>query len=557
MKYVILALCALCGAAFSALPVAAKTVEYTLTLARQKITLDGKASEKITINDTLPGPTLRFTEGDEAVIHVVNTMKTSASVHWHGLIVPAAEDGAPGFNGFEGIAPGATYTYRFPIKQAGTYWYHSHTGGQEQDGLYGGIVIDPSPDKRVRAPIPADHDYVLVLSDLSTESAETILSHLKMSSDYYQFHRRTLGDFFKDAGKEGFGKALKTSMSWGKMRMLRTDIADVEGYHFLINGMTNAKTWTGLFTPGQSVRLRLINASAMTMYDVRIPGLKMTVVAADGQPVKPVSVDEFRIGNAETYDVIVTPTENKAYTIAAESIDRTGFALATLAPREGMRGPAPVARPRPLLTMADMNMETMMRDDPNMDMSNMDMESGWADTSAPKGARVLDYSDLVYAGVQPVTREPDRTIEVRLGGNMERYIWTLNGKKFGPNSRIEIADGERVRINFVNETMMAHPMHLHGMFFQLDNGQDAASMPNKHTVIVPPGQTVSVLLSGDNPGEWPLHCHLLYHMMSGMMTHFVVLPPSEKPNQTPQTDMSKMDMTKMDMSHMKGGDHVH
>ncbi|WKL56041.1 copper resistance system multicopper oxidase [Asticcacaulis sp. ZE23SCel15] len=523
MKHAIIAgLClwnmGLWGLALMPVIATAETREYTLTIDRQDVTITGEKLSKITVNGTIPGPVLRFSEGDDAVIHVKNAMKREAtSVHWHGVLLPGLMDGAPGYNGFKGIQPGETFTYRFPIRQSGTYWYHAHTMGQEQEGLYAGIVIDP----KIPEPIKADRDYVVLLSDFNRETADQILGNLKKSSDYYQYKRRTVGDFFNDVRRQGFSKALKTSGEWGKMRMLPSDLSDVTGYHFLVNGMTNDQNWTGMFTPGEKVRLRFINASAMTMYDIRIPGLKMTVVAADGQPVVPVEVDEFRFGNAETYDVIVEPKDDKAYTIAAESLDREGFALGTLAPREGLRGDIPAQRPRATLTMSDMNMEIMMRDDPDMDMSDM-ADSGWAQTGAPEGTKVLSYSDLESLTPQTDTREPTREITVRLGGNMERYIWTINGKTFDPKDGIETTFNERVRIIYINETMMAHPVHLHGMFVQLENGQSMGSLPNKHTLIVPPGQSASVLLTANEVGNWPLHCHLLYHMSSGMMTSFIV-----------------------------------
>ena len=517
-------------ASIAALPLRAhaETREYNLSIGNRTVSIDGHATPKITINGAMPGPTLRFNEGDDAVIHVTNTLKSDTSIHWHGMIVPGSQDGVPGFNGFDGIAPGQTFTYRFKIKQAGTYWYHAHSMGQEQDGLLGGLVIDPAPGSTDAGPTaPANEDYVIVLTDETSETADQIQAHLKANADYYQYHRRTVGDFFSDVGKMGLGKALKSAGMWGKMNMRPTDLADVEGYTYEINGLTPAENWTGLFKPGERVRLRFINAGAMTMFDVRIPGLKMTVVAADGQPVEPVSVDEFRIGNAETYDVIVEPGADTAYTIAAESLDRTGFALGTLAPREGMKGPVPAERPRAQLAMSDMNMQKMMKDDPKMDMSMMDMPAAWGDHHAPAGTQILDYSNLKYAGQQADTREPSREITVHLDGNMERYIWTMNGKTFDPAVGIHVAYNERVRITFVNDSMMAHPMHLHGMFVQLDNGQPAGKMPNKHTVIVPPGQTVSVILTADNVGTWAFHCHLMNHMLSGMMTDLVVSEPGQ------------------------------
>jgi FtsP/CotA-like multicopper oxidase with cupredoxin domain len=504
----------LLGLLVGLVPLWAHAAEYNLTIAREPVNITGKPVEKVTVNGGIPAPTLRFKEGDEAVIHVTNSMKETSSIHWHGFILPGDMDGVPGLNGFKGIAPGQTFTYRFPLKQSGTYWYHAHSAGQEQDGLYGSIIVAPKGTD----PIKSDRDYVVVLSDFTTETSEQVMAHLKMSSDYYATARRTVGDFFHDVNTKGWGKAWTNAKNWGQMRMAQTDLADVTGYTFLINGKSPDQNWTGLFKPGEKVRLRFINASAMSFFDVRIPGLKMSVVQSDGQNVEPVAVDEFRFAPAETYDVLVTPKEDKAYTIAAEPIDRTGFALGTLAPREGMKGDVPAQRPRALLTMGDMSMEDMG----DMTMTPADMVSGWAKTSTPPGDKALSYADLRYAGIQKDARQPDRTIEVRLGGNMERYIWTINGKKFSEAEPIRLRYGERVRLTFTNDTMMAHPMHLHGMFVQLENGQPANKLPNKHTVIIPPAKSHSVLLTADAPGEWAFHCHLLYHMMSGMMNKVVV-----------------------------------
>lgn len=582
---------------FISSPALAKTTEYHLTIERQPVNITGKTIKKITVNGTIPGPTLRFTEGDDAVIHVKNNMKEDTSIHWHGLLLDDSMDGVPGLGGFHGIKPGATFTYRFKIRQTGTYWYHAHSAGQEQDGHYGSMVLLP----KGKDPVRAARDYVVLLSDYTDEESDSILANLKMSSEYYQYARRTVGDFMADAKEDGFSKAWKNAKMWGQMRMLPTDLSDVTGYTFLINGKTPAQNWTGIFKPGERVRLRFINASAMSIYDVRIPGLKMSVVAADGQNVEPVKIDEFRFGVAETYDVVVTPTEDKAYTIAAEPIDRTGFGLATLAPREGMQGTKPIQRPRALLTMADMGMNHDMAgmDHTKMDMSGMkgmdhskmdmsDMKgmdhskmghampqpvgddfktgvtgSGWVKAGVPAGAKALEYKDLRYLGIQEDTRQPEREIEIRLGGNMERYIWTLNGKKYSDAGPINLNYGERVRLKFINDTMMAHPMHLHGMFVQLENGQPMEKLPNKHTVIVAPGDTYSVLLTADAAGEWAFHCHLLYHMMSGMMNKVVVakldpskvparMPRAKKPAQKmPALDHSKMDHSGHDMGSMK------
>lgn len=582
---------------------AAEAATYRLDIERATVDITGKPLRKITLNGGIPGPVLRFVEGEEAVVTVVNHLDEPSSVHWHGLLLPGVMDGVPGLNGFPGIAPGATFVYRFPVRQSGTYWYHAHSKGQEQDGHYGALVIEPRAAGSDRAD-RADRDYVVLLSDFHEEDSGEIMRNLKRSAEHYQNNRRTLGDFFRDAREAGFGEAWRAAREWGRMRMMPTDLADVTGYSFLVNGRPPERHWTGVFAPGERVRLRFINASAMTFYDVRIPGLKMQVVAADGQNVEPVEVDEFRFGVAETYDVIVAPQEDRAYAIAAESIDRTGFALGALAPRAGMRVSAPPPRPRALLTMADMGMahgghaahgaaheaapggaEHAAAGHDAAAHAGMehaagghgaaahaDMEhaagghgasahadsahvaaghdasahadsesaaagraaapaSGWARAGTPPGHKALAYSDLRYRGVQADTRAPAREIVVRLGGNMERYIWTLNGVKYEHAEPLQLEYGERVRLRFVNDTMMAHPMHLHGMFVQLDNGQPAAKLPNKHTVIVPPGQSYAALLTADEPGEWALHCHLLYHMSAGMMNEVVVAktvpPPRE------------------------------
>jgi FtsP/CotA-like multicopper oxidase with cupredoxin domain len=528
----------------------ANATEYTLDINREPVTITGKPIEKITVNGNIPGPVLRFKEGDEAVITVNNLLGTTTSVHWHGLLLPGAMDGVDGLNGFTDIKPHSSFTYRFPLRQSGTYWYHSHTNGQEQDGLYGPIIVEPKKEV-----IKADREYVVMLSDFSREESGDILGNLKKASDYYNRARRTVGDFIDDVNRDGFGPAWENAKMWGQMRMSPTDLADVSGYTFLINGNSPEQNWTGLFKVGERVRLRFINASAMSFYDVRIPGLKMEVVQSDGRNVEPVRVDEFRFAVAETYDVVVTPTEDKAYTIVAEPIDRSGFALGTLATQEGMKGEMPAQRPRALLTMADMGMahgdmagmhHSMMGHDmagmEGMDMGGMEGmsmgESGWAKAGTPAGMKALSYADLRSLAPQKDTRDPTRTITVRLGGNMERYIWTLNGKTTDEAKPIKLKYGERVRLKFINETMMAHPMHLHGMFVQLENGQPAAKMPDKHVVIVPPGQSYSVLLTADEPGEWSFHCHLLYHMASGMMTKVVVaqLDAKDKPEPQPKQE---------------------
>lgn len=544
----------LCAMVLLSAPAEAGT--YHLDIAREAVNITGRPVEKITVNGRIPGPTLRFREGEDVTITVTNHLDEDTSVHWHGLLLPGEMDGVPGFNGFPGIRRGETFTYRFRIRQSGTYWYHAHSVGQEQDGHYGSIVITP----KGKDPVQADRDYVVLISDFHEDGWRSILANLKMDSDYYQFNRRTLGDFFNDVGKKGFSAAWNFSADWGAMRMRPTDLSDVTGYTFLINGKTPEQNWTGLFRPGERVRLRFINASAMSFYDVRIPGLKMQVVSSDGQDVEPVPVDEFRFGVAETYDVIVTPERDKAYTIVAEPIDRTGFALGTLATREKMIGEKPEPRPRALLTMADMGMNHTAAGhhghDGMMSMKQMAEASGWANAGTPAGSRALGYADLRFLGTQKDTRQPQREILVRLGGNMTRYIWTINGKKFEDSGPINLNYGERIRLKFVNDTMMAHPMHLHGMFVQLENGQPAGKLPNKHTIIIPPGQSYSALLTADEPGEWAFHCHLLYHMMAGMMNKVVVarLDPAAAPPLTNSILHKEPDASP---PHEEGHHHAH
>ncbi|WP_339775188.1 copper resistance system multicopper oxidase [uncultured Methylophaga sp.] len=541
MKQVSRWLMLLSAAIFHTTAIAGVT-EYTLVIDREPVNITGKTVERITVNGGIPGPIMEFTEGDEAVIHVVNKLDEPTSVHWHGLLLPPEMDGVPGLGGYDAIKPGETFTYRFPLRQNGTYWYHAHSQLQEQDGHYGALVVYPKGEPVVQA----DRDYVVLLSDFSNETGQQILANIKKSPHYYNYSQRTVGDFFSEVREHGLASAWQDVRPWGQMRMSPTDLADVRYDAFLVNGQTNEQNWTGLFKPGERVRLRFINASAMSMYDVRIPGLQMTVVQADGQYVEPVTVDEFRFAVAETYDVIVTPQADQAYTIAAESIDRTGFALGTLAPREGMKGLVPAHRPRSLLTMADMGHDMdhgdhqMKQSSESMDHSGHDMhgddhqamqqgepaemKSGWADASTPEGHKALEYSDLRALGTQTDLRSAEREIVVTLGGTMERFIWTLNGHKFGDPGfePIKLNYGERVRLIFKNETMMAHPMHLHGMFVQLENGQPGEKLPNKHTVNVAPGTEYSVLLTADEPGEWAFHCHLLYHMSAGMMSTVVV-----------------------------------
>ncbi|MBU3148649.1 copper resistance system multicopper oxidase [Acinetobacter baumannii] len=589
--------------------------EYHLNINEQQVNVTGKPLKRITVNGKFTAPLLEFEEGDEAVIHVHNQLKNQdTSLHWHGLLLPGLMDGVPGFNNFKGIAPNGDFVYRFKVKQNGTYWYHAHSKGQEQDGLYGPLVIYPKGKIPVAAHEKTDRDYVVMLSDFHNSSSDSIMKNLKKSAEYYQNRRETVSDVLKQVKTQGLKATWQDRSMWNQMRMLKTDMSDVTGYTFLVNGKTPQQNWTANFKAGDKVRLRFINASAMSFFDVRIPNLKMTVVSADGQPVKPVAIDEFRIGTAETYDVIVEPTQSN-YQIEAESIDRSGFAIGTLHNENTQAvGPVqmPTPRPRALLTMDDMGMShgggsnehaghqmnkqhdmsampemkkettqanhdhTMMKMDHDMknmssdghdhsmmhmthDMSamsemNHDMQAmsasehdhammnmnhemsaqsenkpkkdepvyGWANASTPAGMKALQYSDLQSLTPQPDTRAPERELVIRLGGNMERYIWTINGKKFSDTTPLQVKYGERIRLKFVNDSMMAHPMHLHGMFMQLENGQQAENLPNKHTIIVPPGKTVTALLTADALGEWAIHCHLLYHMSAGMMNKLIV-----------------------------------
>ena len=643
-----LTVCALCSSsAFAAVK------EYHLTIAEQTVNITGKPVQRITVNGQFPAPALEFEEGDEAVIHVNNQLKNQdSSIHWHGLLLPGLMDGVPGFNGFQGIKPQGHFVYQFKVRQSGTYWYHAHSKGQEQDGLYGSLVIHPKAKPAVNAHEYTDRDYVVMLSDFHEKSSNQIQKDLKISAEFYQNQRETLGDVWRQIQRDGLKATWSDRKMWNQMRMLKTDLSDVTGYTFLMNGKTPEQNWTGAFKPNEKVRLRFINASAMSFYDVRIPNLKMTVVSADGQPVKPVTVDEFRIGTAETYDVIVEP-QAAHYQIEAESIDRSGFAVGSLqselhSATSNLQLPA--ARPRALLTMQDMghatehsgddhskmNHATMSEMDhskmnhaamsemdhskmnhaamSDMDhskmnhaamsemdhskmnhaamsemdhskmnhaamsemdhskmnhvamsemdhskmnhavMSEMDHSKmnhatmsenthtqhsmpstehknavvyGWANASTPAGHKALHYEDLKSLQPQADTREPSSELVVRLGGTMERYIWTINGKKFSDATPLKVKYGERIRIKFINDSMMAHPMHLHGMFMQLENGQTAAEMPNKHTLIVPPGQTVTALLTADELGEWAIHCHLLYHMSAGMMNKLIVAQVSD------------------------------
>ena len=590
-----------------------------LVLRRQDIHIGGHMGSAITLNGTVPGPLVRLKEGEDITIRVRNELDEDTSIHWHGILLPFQMDGVPGVS-FPGIRARETFTYRYPVRQSGTYWYHSHTGLQEQLGHYGPLIIDPIEPE----PFQYDREHVVVLSDWTFENPYRVLATLKKMSDYYNFQQRTVGDFFRDVATAGWAATVKDRLGWGDMRMSPTDIADITGYTYtyLMNGLAPESNWTGLFKPGERVRLRLINASTMSYCNVRIPGLPMTLVQADGQNVEPVETDEIQIAVAETYDVIVQPNEARAYTLFAESLDRSGYSRGTLAPRLGMSAPIPTLRERPLRTMIDMGMDMSHMDMPGMDMSGSGhggmpgahgekgaasemtgrQHGGGHDTSGMPGAhgeknvsremsgmqhgtehgvagmnhrsqsgmsdmamgnvgsmmepagpvvarhgpdghgpgnisvaevqrnrlgepgtglentghRVLVYTDLRRLASDFDDRPPSRELELHLTGNMERYLWSFNGKKFSEvKSPILFNYGERLRLIMVNDTMMEHPIHLHGMWMELENGH-GRHIPRKHTVSVKPAERLSVLITADAPGRWAFHCHLLYHMEMGM-----------------------------------------
>ena len=514
----------------------------TYNLSVDIVTLDtGKFKRQaIGYNGATPGPTLRFKEGENVTINVTNNLDVTTSIHWHGLILPYNQDGVPNIS-YAGIKPGESFTYNFPIVQSGTYWFHSHSGFQEPDGAYGSIVIDA----KGREPFKYDRDYVIQLTDAHPHSGDRIMRNLKMMPDYYNRQQETLVGFFKDSKKNGLSETMDDRKAWGSMRMMKTDIEDVQGFIPLINGKTASDNWTGLFKKGEKIRLRFINSSAMTYFDIKIPGLKMTVVAADGNNIQPVRVDEFRIAVAETYDVIVKPEEDIAYSIFAASMAKSAFGRATLAPREGMQANIPTMGDKPSLTMADMSMDhgNMDMSMEGMDHSQMKMVDGKMDHSqmkmgnskidpfyavgsgltpkADNDGKFLSYSDLKTQKILYKDRDATREIEIRLTGNMDRYIWSINGKKYEDADPIKLQYGERVRFKFVNETMMSHPMHLHGMWSILDTGADKWN-PIKHTVSVAPGTTLYTETEVDAIGEWAFHCHLSYHADGGMFRKIVV-----------------------------------
>jgi len=566
---------------------------FDLSIDYKMVNFTGKSARATVVNQLLPAPLLRWKEGETVTLRVKNNLDHDSSIHWHGIILPTEMDGVPGFS-FDGIKPGETFEYQFTVQQSGTYWYHSHSGYQEQTGLFGAIVIDPAtPD-----PVIYDRDYVIMLSDWSDEAPENIYAKLKKQADYYNYRERTVMDFFSDVNKNGLANTWNARSMWNNARMSDRDISDVTGstYTYLMNGNPPQQGWQGLFEQGEKVRLRFINSSAMTIFDVRIPGLKMSVVASDGQNIQPVSVDEFRIGVAETYDVVIEPEVDNAYCIFAQSIDRTGFTVGNLTSDASLHAPIPPMDPRPVLGHSDMGMDMSDMDMSGMDHSKMDMGAGdmsgmdhskmamgggdmsgmdhskmamdaakatvsglglagfgsnneikHIDTEfgpqvdmradAPKSGlhdpgiglrdhqqqfnrKVLTYGDI--KGLHPTydTRQPSREIQLHLTGNMNRYMWSVNGVKFMDAAPLEFEYGERLRITLVNDTMMTHPMHLHGMWSELETG-DPDFIPRKHTVLVQPGSKISYLVTADAKGQWAYHCHLLFHM-PGMFRKVVV-----------------------------------
>jgi FtsP/CotA-like multicopper oxidase with cupredoxin domain len=522
------------------LPVAAaqnslRAKRFQLNIGSQTVNFTGTPRLATTVNGSLPAPILRWREGEEVTLKVTNRLAETSSIHWHGIILPNAMDGVPGMT-FDGIKSGESFTYRFKVQQSGTYWYHSHSGFQEQTGLHGAIVIEPKTPE----PFVYDRDYVVLLSDWTDENPHAVYAKLKKASHYYNFNERTVGDLWQDIREKGIFQAWNERKMWNHMRMSDTDISDVSGYSytFLMNGNTPADGWKGLFKRGDKVRLRIINASAMTFFDVCIPGLKMTVVAADGQYVEPISIDEFRIGVAETYDVIVEPNDDRAYTIFAQAIDRSGYARGTLTPNLGMTAPVPKLDPVPVLSHADMGMgshsmhkmhkmkmthHAATEYGPHVDMRAKNPQYRLNDPGVGlrnNGRRVLTYADLRNLHTTPDPRDPEREIELHLTGNMSRYMWSINGVKFADAEPLVMKYGERLRITLVNDTMMNHPIHLHGLWSDLETG-DNQHIPRKHTVIVQPGSKISYRVTVDAKGRWAYHCHLLYHM-SGMFREVLV-----------------------------------
>ncbi len=573
-----------------------KNFPIDLSIAKYPFVVNGRTGNALAINGSIPGPLIRLKEGEDAVIRVTNKLQESSSIHWHGILLPPEMDGVPGVS-FAGISPGETFIYQFPVKQSGTYWCHSHSGGQELLGVYAPLIVDPrDPD-----PFHYDRDYIVMLSDWSFESPMEIIGNLKNYAGYYNRQMRTSIDLLEDIRKQGFSAAVNERLMWAEMNMDPTDIADVTGetYTYLLNGLPSHANWTALFQPGERVRLRFIDAAAMTLFDVRIPGLKMTLVQADGQNIQPIEVDEFRIGPGETYDVIVEPKDEGAYTIFGEATDRSGWAGGTLALRLGMTAPVPERRKRPIRSMGDMGME--MKGMPGMEsqegkgsapsshkmsqnpadsapmgdgMKNpvvkphsglaMKMDAvkmgvdipgatpvkhgsdhhGVGNTSVAEysksrlqepgaglgdsGRKVLVYTDLKSLAPGYDERTPEREIELHLTGNMERYMWSFDGRKYSEaKTPIPFKYGERLRLTLVNDTMMEHPMHLHGMWMELENG-NGSYKPRKHTILIKPAERLSVAISADAVGRWAFHCHLLLHMEMGMFRVVEVLDAGNK-----------------------------
>ncbi len=577
--------------------------QFDLNIGYQPVNFTGKDRMATAVNGSVPAPILRWREGERVTLRVKNNLAKDSSLHWHGLILPAEMDGVPGLS-FDGIKPGETFEYQFDVNQSGTYWYHSHSGFQEQTGLYGAIIIDPrDPD-----PVSYDREYVVMLSDWSDEDPEAIYAKLKKLSHYYNFRERTVGDLWQDIKYKGITETWNERDMWNQMRMSETDISDVNGYTYtyLMNGVTPDEGWIGLFKRGEKVRLRFINGSAMTIFDVRIPGLKMTVVASDGQNIEPVTIDEFRIGVAETYDVVVEPSDDSAYTVFAQSIDRSGFTRGTLTPDVEMTSLIPNMDTAPTLGHRDMGMgmanmtETSAVDHsqhqmngaktidhsqhqmggaktidhsqhqmsgaktisdkktdhtshnslpevlgkagfgsireithastetgPHVDMKAISPQSGLTDPGVglrnhlqKHGRKVLTYADIKNLYLTSDPRDPTREIELHLTGNMSRYMWSINGVKAADADPIKLKYGERVRITLVNDTMMAHPIHLHGMWSELETG-DPSHIPRKHTVMVQPGSKISYLVTADARGQWAYHCHFIFHM-AGMFRQVTV-----------------------------------
>ncbi|KGM50848.1 copper oxidase [Lysobacter concretionis Ko07 = DSM 16239] len=549
--------------------------DFDLSIGGSMVDFTGRARPAVTVNGTLPAPLLRWREGDTVTVRVANRLRNAySSIHWHGILLPANMDGVPGLS-FDGIAPGETFTYKFQLQQSGTYWYHSHSMFQEQAGLYGPIIVEP----RAPAPYHYDREHVVLLSDWTDMDPGALFRRMKKNASYDNYYQRTVGDFVRDARRDGLSATVQDRRMWGQMRMTPSDISDINGhtYTFLMNGTAPAGNWTGLFKPGEKILLRFINGSAMTYFDVRIPGLKMTVVAADGQYIHPVTVDEFRIAVAETFDVLVEPAGADAFAIFAQDMGRTGYARGTLAVRQGLQPPVPPLDPRPLLTMDDMGhggmghggmdhggMNHGAMDHSSMghgstsqagtdhaamghaghDMQAMDHSAGGmqqhpasetgnplvdmqAMSLAPKlddpgmglrdnGRTVLTYGAMKSLFDDPDGREPGREVELHLTGHMEKFAWSFDGQKFADVEPLRLNYGERMRIVLVNDTMMGHPIHLHGMWSDLEDENGNFHL-RKHTVDIPPGTKRSYRVRADALGRWAFHCHLLYHMEAGMM----------------------------------------